>query len=425
MTLRSKVIRLAHQKPELRPHLLPLVKTALLEKDPVFEAWQTEAPLSRPPISPALSLKMRRVLRGAPLPAVELIHLYNRLHDSSLGAPPPPEGFYPPLREGVKSILRFLPKMVGKGQARDVAREIVSTITPVFSYLKRIDRGHANSRMYHDVSMALAHIFPLVFGASGIPLDGVYLPGPGRFVGVRLNREEINSPSVPEEITSVFTPEEESLPTSTNQRTKNLDDLYEDAMVASELQLDLLNRGTGLDSRIGARVVYPGQKEDWTKSGPVVQIGPLKKKQRLIEKVTAEGSDPSSALDLVRSTVAVDTVGEIPGILRELRDMGIVFARRPKNRFSKPTALGYRDLMFNITYPNGHIGELQVNLKPMLIAKKSGHLLYEKVREIEARKKMEGSTTLTPEEQQTIDEANEASRALYEEAWRQAFGTEG
>jgi hypothetical protein len=38
MSLRSKVIRLAYQRPELRPHLLPLVKTAAWTKEQWLDA---------------------------------------------------------------------------------------------------------------------------------------------------------------------------------------------------------------------------------------------------------------------------------------------------------------------------------------------------------------------------------------------------
>lgn len=424
MNLRSRVIRLAHQKPDLRPHLLPLLKLSFEEKDPAFEEWLDKAPYTRNPIQPALILRMRRILRGAPVQVFNLIGLYNRLHSTSLGAPLPIGGFYGPVKDGIRALLRFLPRLVGRESSETVGKRVVGAITPAFSWLKRIDRGHLIPKLFHDSSLSLATVFSVVLEAAGTPLSEVILPGSGRFIGVRLDKESPTIPPVPESIVSIFTPQESSLPSSTNQQTTSLDDLYRDALEANELQLDLLNRGTGLDSRIGAKVFYPGQKPDLSVKGPIVQIGPLKKKKRLLEKVEAEGADVSAALDLVRATVAVDTLDEIPTIIRQLRDMGIVFARKPKNRFSNPTALGYRDLMFNITYPNGHIGELQVNLKPMLIAKSSGHLLYEKVREIEARKKLDGNSDLTPEEQQIVDEANAASKSLYEEAWRQVFEPE-
>lgn len=424
MNLRSKVIRLAHQNPDLRAHLLPLLKVSFEDKDPAFEEWQSNAFYTRDPIPPALILRMRRVLRGAPIQVFNLIDLYNRLHSTSLGAPPPIGGFYEPVKAGVRALLRFLPRLVGRENAEGLGKKVVGAITPAFSWLKRIDRGHLLPKLFHDSSASLATVFGVVFEAVGTPLSQVLLPGIGRVVGVKLDKDSPAVPPVPEAVASVFTPEETSLPSTTSQQTNSLDDLYRDALEANELQLDLLNRGTGLDSRMGAKVFYPGQKPDFSVLGPIVQIGPLKKKKRLLEKVEAEGADVSAALDLVRATVAVDTLGEIPVVIHQLRKMGIKFARKPKNRFSNPTALGYRDLMFNITYPNGHIGELQVNLKPMLIAKQSGHLLYEKVREIEARKKMEGHSDLTPEEQQIVDEANAASKALYDEAWRQVFEPE-
>lgn len=38
-TLRSKVIRLAHANPALRPHLLPLLKTAAVTTNPSVSMW--------------------------------------------------------------------------------------------------------------------------------------------------------------------------------------------------------------------------------------------------------------------------------------------------------------------------------------------------------------------------------------------------
>ena len=40
MSLRSKLVRLAHVKPELRPHLLPLLKTA----NETIQVWHRDSP---------------------------------------------------------------------------------------------------------------------------------------------------------------------------------------------------------------------------------------------------------------------------------------------------------------------------------------------------------------------------------------------
>jgi hypothetical protein len=76
----------------------------------------------------------------------------------------------------------------------------------------------------------------------------------------------------------------------------------------------------------------------------------------------------------------------------------------------------------NIEYPNGHIGELQIHLKPILVAKDLGHKFYEEVRDIEDNAKIEGRVHLTEEEQATIDVANAKMRDLYDRAWKKAIG---
>ena len=43
-----------------------------------------------------------------------------------------------------------------------------------------------------------------------------------------------------------------------------------------------------------------------------------------------------------------------------------------KNRIKKPTEEGYRDLMFTARLTGGHVCEVQLHLKDMMAAKKSG-----------------------------------------------------
>lgn len=231
---------------------------------------------------------------------------------------------------------------------------------------------------------------------------------------------------------SLFKPEElKGLGTLIVQSEKDPDKLFEQAKKAHEEQLDWLNRGKGLDKALGAKVIRGDEgvsvkdalKEATDKPGPIIVIGPTKKQSRSKDKVDSDyGGDWSKLGDIVRATIAVDSMDQIEDVMTKLRASGLKLARQPKDRFAKPTAAGYRDLMMNVEYPNGHVGEIQVHLKPILKAKAEGHALYDQVRKIEEAAKKEGRTTLTDDEEKAIEEANSKQTALYDKAWKAATG---
>ncbi|WP_197276856.1 MULTISPECIES: hypothetical protein [unclassified Pseudoalteromonas] len=45
------------------------------------------------------------------------------------------------------------------------------------------------------------------------------------------------------------------------------------------------------------------------------------------------------------------------------------------------TDAGYKDIKFFLKMSNGHIGELQLNTKNMMVAKKNGHIIYDVLRD--------------------------------------------
>lgn len=385
-----------------------------------MEVWEKETPTFKHAITPAFMLKIRRAIRNPA--AVSVFSNLNLLQNVSRGAPSPETPFFMAFRQGMKALGMHVKRGARNGD--EVVQGLMDSLSQAAPYLKKIDAGHPTSRTFLDVSRILVEGLSKALGAFGVAAKPVVLPGAVRFVGMAPSSEDAPMPQVPDEVVNVFTRDEQSLPTEAAQPDNDIDSLYRGVVAAEGHQLDLLNRGTGLDSRIGARVVYPGEKVDMmAEKGPVIMIGPRKKKERVIEKVTSEGKGVDSALDLVRSTVAVDSLDDLAKVVSELRAMGIVFARKPKNRFNSPTSVGYRDLMFNVRYPNGHVGEIQVNLKSMLEAKNAGHRFYEQVRSLDAAKKLSGDPTLTAEEQATVDLANQTQKNLYDEAWRQAAGS--
>lgn len=233
-------------------------------------------------------------------------------------------------------------------------------------------------------------------------------------------------------------------------------------------QVKMLNEGTGLDAAIGAGVVrldqiqegmdrgqFPsgpeGEKaynkalgkaygaaidKQLAQDGPLVVIGPLKNatqagRDRIKEKVEGDyDGDFSQITDLVRATVAVNSFDDLPGVMAQLEAAGMEFAQ-VKDRFQSaggsgayktmgPTPAGYRDINMKVRY-QGHVSELQIHVKPILKVKEEAHQLYNKTRAIKARLKKEGRTSMTPEEEQTYNEANAKSMKLYGDAWAEAI----
>jgi hypothetical protein len=242
--------------------------------------------------------------------------------------------------------------------------------------------------------------------------------------------ERAKKPSV-----SLFSAEEKKLPKKVTQKSADPDKLFEAAKVAHEQQLDWLNRGKGLDKAIGGTVVRVDKGDpktdykdvldtvDYDKPGPIIMIGPMKTKERAKKKIEEEeGGDYSVLADIVRASVAVDSFDQIGDVMKKLRASGLKLANEPTDRFEKPTEAGYRDIKMNVVFPNGHVGELQVHLKPTLQAKEKGHKFYETVREIQGKKQKEGRDVLTDEEQKAVDEANAKMKDLYDTAWKKATG---
>jgi hypothetical protein len=70
--------------------------------------------------------------------------------------------------------------------------------------------------------------------------------------------------------------------------------------------------------------------------------------------------------------------------------------------------------------PNGHLVEMQLHLKAILDVKNGpGHKLYEQIRAIEARAKVE-HRDLTPAESRQIADLKDESQELYDNAYEES-----
>lgn len=226
---------------------------------------------------------------------------------------------------------------------------------------------------------------------------------------------------------SLFSKDEvSSLPVKANQpNVKTKEDLYKQATEAQEQMLDWLDRDKGLGPKLGLKHIDMTKEKPnayYDKPGPLLITAPLKKEKRATEKVQADyDGDWSRLTDVVRASIAFDSMEELQETMKKLKKSGLKLAKKPKDRFSKPTSAGYRDLMMNVTYPNGHIGELQVHVKPMLVAKSKAHKEYEKVRSIEAKAKKEKRTEMTDEEFAEVERATKVMKDIYDGAWEQVM----
>lgn len=179
---------------------------------------------------------------------------------------------------------------------------------------------------------------------------------------------------------------------------------------------DWLDKGKGAAIQAGFVHQEGGPEgEVLDKPGKLLFIAPPKSIKRATEKVESDyGGDWSQLLDPVRCSLAVDDFSELREALLMLKASGMKLARAPKDRFAKPTPVGYRDCLLNVTLPNGLIGEIQLHTKAMLKAKADGHKWYEIERTLSAK---EEKGTLSAEEKQKLLASREAQSQIYGEAW--------
>lgn len=221
----------------------------------------------------------------------------------------------------------------------------------------------------------------------------------------------------------------ESLPRAATQSVKSEAGVFAAAKAAQPAFEQMLDRGKGLSARIGAEVCSPdspaGFEAALNKPGIAIIIAPLKSEARAARKVNDDyGGDWSQLRDVVRATVAVDTVDQIPTALHAMREEmaehGWTLAAKPKNRFEKTSSDGYRDINLSVRAPSGHICEVQINTKAMIRAKEGqGHKLYE---QWQAAGDAAKGRDMTPAEKKNREKLEADMASLYDEAWKKSLG---
>lgn len=72
--------------------------------------------------------------------------------------------------------------------------------------------------------------------------------------------------------------------------------------------------------------------------------------------------------------------------------------------------------MMNVVLPGGHVAEIQVNIKEMLLAKDKAHPLYERERTITGRA-LRDKRDLDLDEAKEVGDLQKKQRAIYDGAW--------
>ena len=167
--------------------------------------------------------------------------------------------------------------------------------------------------------------------------------------------------------------------------------------------------------------------EHWGNDKGFLFMGPLKTEDRASLKVKKDyKGDWSQVKDMVRATIAVPMVTQIPKVLAQLKASGMELAQKPKNNLVKPLRGGYRDINLIVKTPCGLLAELQIHIKPMTLAKEKGHEHYAKVGSIEGKYAEKGTaddpSQWDENDRDAYSAAMKEQEKLYGDAWNKASG---
>lgn len=236
---------------------------------------------------------------------------------------------------------------------------------------------------------------------------------------------------------NLFAEHERELPADVIHHYRDKDSAYQAANQTLHPYRELMDMGKGVVAKIKGTTRMIDSKEAFNSmlndfesgasKGPEIILAPLKGEERAAEKVANKyGGDWGMMNDLVRGTVAVDSLQELQGTIEavrsEMESRGWKLMTRPNDRFTKPTAAGYRDVQLTLQAPNGLACELQINTKAMIVAKeKYGHKMYEEYRSLDESVKAAGRVP-TAEEQTKLTALENQMSALYNDAWKKSGG---
>lgn len=223
---------------------------------------------------------------------------------------------------------------------------------------------------------------------------------------------------------SAFTKDELSLPDKKRQPWEDFDEIFENAPLAKRQFDRLLNEGDGVAEKdLGAKKMNKGPDDvtaaEFAKPGAMLFLAPNKAKDgRATEKVRDKyKGDASQLTDVVRGSIAFDTLDEMYAAPEKLRKGGVKVVTKPNDSYLEPRDSGYADVALSIEMPNGMVAELQLHTKEMIKAKNTGHKDYEITRKIEEGAKKSGRK-YTPQEKRQLEESYGRMTKLYNKAKR-------
>merc|ERR1712185_890996 len=108
---------------------------------------------------------------------------------------------------------------------------------------------------------------------------------------------------------------------------------------------------------------------------------------RILEKISLRAGkgrgQADRVCDIVRDMFLAQSMADIAAMVRQMRESGAIDIMRVKDRFTTPSAGGWRDVMINYKLKGDtHVCEVQICHNSMLVARKGlpGHLIYGRVR---------------------------------------------
>jgi len=119
--------------------------------------------------------------------------------------------------------------------------------------------------------------------------------------------------------------------------------------------------------------------------GGTYDQGPLKKKERCLEKMYADyGGDPRRVVDIVRASALFLTMAQLASAIETLLGDGCpLVVVRAKDRYNHPTSFGYMDMLLNVRLADSrHVGELQLHISSIHVIKASCHRTYAILRQV-------------------------------------------
>lgn len=236
-------------------------------------------------------------------------------------------------------------------------------------------------------------------------------------------------------LSSLIKPEENDLPQKATHEFADKASILDAADKERPGYEKVMDKGEGISRLMGAKPIVMGAGDKFEKTlaemqahkGPVVIVAPLKTPERAEAKVKGDyGGNWGKLNDMLRGTVAVDTVHDIPKAMGALREaakaQGWSIAQKPKTSMLNPGETHYRDVNLVLKSTKGMTAEVQINLKSMIAAKSEGHKYYEEHQALQ--RKIEGEKrTPTTEETATAEKLIAKQKKIYDDAWEKGGGT--